>query len=525
MKRSTKIGLGAVTLLLGAVILSGCTASFCSTTDKTHILYAMDYGVTDYIERDSSDSETTPITITWKGTDYTVESVRANASFDFGSDIVFSSSSSSVISTITSSGIKSPALAYWAELDSVVLNYAVTQAYEDQNNGTSKLSWTLPEDPSTLTALQIRRPFVEYEKYEKGILDVYGYLKFYGTDYEKDNEVVLWGNQDLWQNSIREKIGPDFCPTSDFTKLYRSTMQNKIASYRSCLAIDEGDYGAYGDYKLPVEMESKAWTDWNGLLEFLFVWPIGALINVFNNLFAGLGNGVSQLFAIFFVTIIVRSLMLIVTLNQQKSTAKMNELQPEIQKIQAKYPNANTNSYEKNRMAMEMQTLYKKNKVNPLTSILVMIVQFPVFICVWGAMQGSAALSSGQFLNLRLSDSISSVLFNSAEWGSGGAAPTALVLFLLMSGAQVVSMLLPQWIQKHKAKNVAKLGKNPAQKQQNGRMKIFTYVMMGMIIFMGFSLASGMGVYWFVGALFSIAQTLITQAVTSSKTKKKKGHR
>ena len=43
-----------------------------------------------------------------------------------------------------------------------------------------------------------------------------------------------------------------------------------------------------------------------------------------------------------------------------------------------------------------------------------------------------------------------------------------------------------------------------------------------MIIFMGFSLASGMGIYWLFGALFSIAQTLIMQAVNDRKSRKTK---
>jgi membrane protein insertase Oxa1/YidC/SpoIIIJ len=91
-----------------------------------------------------------------------------------------------------------------------------------------------------------------------------------------------------------------------------------------------------------------------------------------------------------------------------------------------------------------------------------------------------------------------------------------------MAGSQVVSMLLPQWIQKSKLKKLEKLGKNPAQKQQDNKMKWFTYIMMVMIIVMGFSLASAMGVYWLIGALISIAQTLITNAVNNRKTHKKK---
>ena len=90
-----------------------------------------------------------------------------------------------------------------------------------------------------------------------------------------------------------------------------------------------------------------------------------------------------------------------------------------------------------------------------------------------------------------------------------------------MAAAQTVSMLLPQWIQKKKAKQIAKLGKNPAQKQQSNRMKWFTYIMLALIIFMGFSLASAMGIYWFIGAIFSIIQTLVIQVINDRKAKKR----
>ena len=44
--------------------------------------------------------------------------------------------------------------------------------------------------------------------------------------------------------------------------------------------------------------------------------------------------------------------------------------------------------------------------------------------------------------------------------------------------------------------------------------------MLAMIIFMGFSLVSALGVYWLIGALFSIAQTLITHAIMNRKKSK-----
>ena len=116
-----------------------------------------------------------------------------------------------------------------------------------------------------------------------------------------------------------------------------------------------------------------------------------------------------------------------------------------------------------------------------------------------------------------------SLLYFLAEFPSG--VWTALALFLLMTASQVVSMLLPQWISAAEKKKIAKLGRNPSQKESDNKMKWFTYIMLGMIIFMGFSLVSALGVYWLVGALFSIAQTVIMHAVMKRKKQKKNKNR
>ena len=53
MKKGTKIGLGLAALMMGAVVLSGCTNSFCSLKDKANILYAIDYGVCQYFDSEA----------------------------------------------------------------------------------------------------------------------------------------------------------------------------------------------------------------------------------------------------------------------------------------------------------------------------------------------------------------------------------------------------------------------------------------------------------------------------------------
>ena len=507
MKRKTKIAFGGLALLLGAVVLSGCTASFCTVTDKAHILYAFDYGVTRYVDAAEADSTYDYASAYINGSLVTLDNVKIQPYSDNEDDMrleiyEYCKTFKSIDETATKNNIKLPSLKFLYTLDAVVLGHILTEAGAD-----GSISYVdLVGDSNT-----------------KGALTKYGYLKF--EDSSRDSKKVLWSNFDSYIEEVKDVIefGVDDCPSNDYLKIYKQTMNSSTATYRSCLAVDTGDFGAYGPNGVPVEIQGKKWTDWKGLLEFLLVWPIGALIDVLTKslLSAGVLNGVSQMLSILIVTFLIRGLMLLMTIKQSSSNAKLNELQPEIQKIQAKYPNSNTDSNQRQRMAADMQKLYKKNNVNPASSLIVMIIQFPVFICVWGAMQGSAYLSSGEFLGLRLSDSISSVLFNGAKW-STGAAETALVLFLLMSAAQVVAMLLPQWIQKSRSKKVAKLGKNPAQSTQNNRMKWVTYIMLFMIIFMGFSLASGMGIYWLFGALFSIAQTLIMQKVNDNKAKQAK---
>ena len=503
MKKSTKIGLGIGGLLLGTLLLSGCTNSFCSTVDKAHILYAIDHGVCEYYATED-------------------EAKAASESYGLvpGTNVYFAASYDNcgnlrkIINAASKEGISIPSIRYYVALDHVVLDYAIQQrAAED----TTK---TVEEIKANLTVEEIGSA-----KENKGLLYDYGYLKFYGTNTKESKK--LWDNWVSFDNEVRTTyVGTLIydiaeCPNSDYLTYYKKQMSNTIGGYRSCLAIKNGNYGKYGAEEIEVQIQSKsygyAWR--NGPLSGLLVWPIGALLDVTTEAFAkGVGQGWAQLLAILIVTIIVRALMLVATFKQTTASSKMQELQPELAKIQAKYPNSNTNQYEKQRLAMETQALYKKHKINPLTSILVMIVQFPVFICVWGAMQGSAQLSSGEFLHLNLATSISSVLTNWSNWAHPTSGVwTALVLFLLMAGAQTVAMLLPQWLNSAKKKKVAKLGRNPAQKESDNKMKWFTYIMLAMIIFMGFSLVSALGVYWLVGALFSIAQTLITHAIMNRK--------
>ena len=234
------------------------------------------------------------------------------------------------------------------------------------------------------------------------------------------------------------------------------------------------------------------------------------------------GNGWAQVGAILLVTIIIRALLMLVTLPSTLSQTKMQLIQPELLKIQQKYPNSNTNQYEKQRMSQETMALYKKHKIHPFTQILVLIVQFPVFICVWGALSASSPLSTGNFYNMNLSMSNWTVLNNvNGLPGNTNGWWTAFALIIIMSICQFMATLVPTIIQKIQRKKISKLGKNPAEAKQNKTMKIVQWVMLAVIIVMGFTLPSGMGIYWIGGALFSVIQSLLVFFIGNRKKKKK----
>lgn len=547
MKRRTKLGISLAAISVGVIGLSSCTASFCSVTDLARMKYAFEPGI---VRLCPDSTETTEYKFSNEGSTYTytIKGVRFQVAtwehednpyigkFVYqevkdGEKVIKEKKELTYLNTIIKNvrdngsrsvdGSIAGTIEYLTRFDYLALNAIFGKAAND-NLYTDKVLDYSKED---------ERAIIDHD------LSYYSYLRFADdannnyTNWNHFNSearktVVAGSMLDQFTDNLNE-LSPDVCPGSDFIRAYHTQLDSYVSVNRTCLTTKTDKYGVYGYEANGIYINSKTWGDaWSrGFFEGLLVYPIGWLIDSIVIGFHGTGisAGMSAFLGIVFVTFIIRALMLLATWKQTQSNAKMTELQPEIARIQNKYPNSNTSKAEKARMAQDMQALYKKNHVNPFMTLIVMIIQFPVFICVWGALSGSAVLTNGTFLGLTLSTTIKDALFTGVYWTAAGgyAAVTALFLFLLMAAAQTVSMLLPQWIQKKKAKKIEKLGRNPAQKQQSNRMKWFTYIMLAVIIFMGFTLVSAMGIYWFIGAVFSIVQTLLIQWYTERKAKRK----
>lgn len=329
-------------------------------------------------------------------------------------------------------------------------------------------------------------------------------------DYEKNK---LWNNYNKWLDEARNSstIGIGLCPDRSYVNYYQRTFNSIASSYTTTITPIDKEYDG-------VYLEGKSWKEAfdYGFIEGLLVYPVSWMLYQFAHAF-GL-NGWGQIGAILLVTLIVRGVLILCTLKQTLSQQKMTQLQPELAKIQAKYPNAQTNQYEKQRMAQEQMALYKKNKINPMGTFIVLIFQFPIFIAVWGAMQGSAVLMSGDLIGLSLAASTMTSMFNFKSL----TCIIAWVIFILMAAGQFVSMKLPQWLQKKRVSKVEKLNRNPSMEQSQKTMSMVNNMMLIFIIFMGLSLPIAMAIYWFVSSLISILQTVIMQGLLAKKTNPKK---
>ena len=518
MKRKNKITLGIIGLATVALFAAGCTANFCTNEEKSRIAYAFEEGASEFLiglPEDSTD------VIATRSHGNVTQIIRASKD-ENGNIVSYSHSSqlNTVIESAKSSSIKVPSYNYFFELDSLAFEKTIEAYNTDPRNANNLIDVDHITDQELLNSC----------------LEDYGYVRYY-----KDNN-AFEGYRELNRN-IRNNLDYDKHATVDFENFYISSMTTLVEKYRSCITTFNKDkdhnyikYGNYGDGK-SIILNSVSWKDAWGkgghLIEGLIVYPVAWMVDSFAVAFAGGKNatseaiqakymtGVPQLLSIVVVTVIVRLFIFLCTFKSTLAQRKMTELQPELAKIQQKYPNANTNQAQKQRLAEEQMRLYKKHKVNPLSQLLVLIIQFPVFIGVWGAMTGSAVLSTGAVMGLHLSDSIWDTL-KIGPRTAGTGWWVALVLILLMSASQFFSMKVPQWIQKAKTKKVARLGKNPAQKQQNRTANIVSYVMLAMIVIMGFTLPAAMGVYWFVGAIVSLIQTVFTNVIFAGDRRKRK---
>jgi YidC/Oxa1 family membrane protein insertase len=234
---------------------------------------------------------------------------------------------------------------------------------------------------------------------------------------------------------------------------------------------------------------------WDSLLDGL-----GAILAFFYGVIPSYGV------AIIFLTVVVRLALFPLTAKQARSMLKMQQAQPEIKRLQAKYKTDRT------KMNEELMKYYKENQINPFGGCLPLVLQMPIFIALFSVLRhphnhipaesklfeafcGAAKVSDCKPQGLRFLGMDLSLAPSQAQGGLVDVIP-----YYLLIGLVVVTGYL-QFKQTQ-----ARQGPNAQVNQQQAIIgKIFPV----MFAFISFSLPAGVVLYFLVSNAWQIGQQAI----------------
>ena len=207
--------------------------------------------------------------------------------------------------------------------------------------------------------------------------------------------------------------------------------------------------------------------------------PLFYCLDTLNSFFHSMG------IAIMVMTIVFKLLMLPLSLKSHRSMNRMKKLAPTIDMLKTRYGS------DKVKLNQEIMALYRKENVNPASGCLPMLLQAPVFFCLYKVffvtIEMRHAPFMGWILDLSAPDPTSLFnLFGLIPWTPPG---------FLMIGLWPIVMGLTMVIQQ-------KTGPQPADPQQAKAMMIMPF----MFTFMFASFPVGLVLYWTWSNVLSILQ-------------------
>tara|TARA_Y100001970_G_scaffold39970_1_gene49264 strand:+ start:10056 stop:11732 length:1677 start_codon:yes stop_codon:yes gene_type:complete len=201
--------------------------------------------------------------------------------------------------------------------------------------------------------------------------------------------------------------------------------------------------------------------------------------------------------AIIAITICIRLAFFPLANFSFRSMAKMKALQPEMVRLKELHKN------DKMKLQQEMMALYKKEKVNPMSGCLPILVQIPVFFALYKVLFVTIEMRQMPFYGWiqDLSERDPTSIFNLF-----GLLPYDVPSFLVI-GAWPVAMGVSMWIQQ-------KLNPAPTDAMQ---AKIFMFFPLFLTVILA-PFPSGLVIYWTVNNILTMAQQVFIMKRTTVKT-------
>jgi YidC/Oxa1 family membrane protein insertase len=232
------------------------------------------------------------------------------------------------------------------------------------------------------------------------------------------------------------------------------------------------------------------------MLDFI-VYPFANLLLL---LYQYLGQ--QTIVAIAALTVLIRLLILPLTLSQQRSAQKMQELQPEIEKLRDKYGD------DQEKLTQEQMKLWRKAGVNPAGGCLPLLIQLPIMIALYRAIifiVPSTPLQlfqlSGNIWDERLATLRGLVPLQSTFLGMDLGQPPSPEQW--WAYALPILVFATSWLQQ-KLLTPPSAGDGQSQAEMmNRQMQIMMPLMFG---FISIQYATGLSIYFIISNLFGMAQ-------------------
>jgi len=281
------------------------------------------------------------------------------------------------------------------------------------------------------------------------------------------------------------KYKANFIISEPVTVDSKSTKTSEIKTFTAVkeVAVIDGYAEKLGIQKFDLAI------DWGWF--YFFTKPLFFIIDYFFKLTGNFG------FAIVIITALVRLIFFPLANYSFRSMAKMKVLQPEMMRLKELHKD------DKTKLQQEMMALYKREKVNPISGCLPVLIQIPFFFAIYKMLYVTIEMRHQPFfgwihdLSARDPTSIFN-LFGLIPWDP----PT-----FLMIGAWPILMGLSMYLQQ-------KLNPAPPDPIQ---AKIFMFFPLFLTIILA-PFPSGLVVYWTINNILTIAQQWIIMRKTKVKT-------
>ncbi|MEM8727658.1 MAG: membrane protein insertase YidC [Chlamydiota bacterium] len=234
----------------------------------------------------------------------------------------------------------------------------------------------------------------------------------------------------------------------------------------------------------PQYTQTESFHGWFAFISEPFAKLLYFIMNMFHNLTESWG------LSIILLTVVLRIIMYPLNAWSIKSTLKMQEISPKLQKLQEKYKK------DPKKGQMEMMAFYKEHKVNPFGGCLPLIIQMPFLFGMFDLLKSAFPLRGASFIpgwidNLTAPD----VIFS---WSH--PIPFIGTSFHLLPILLGVVMFFQQKMAAAQNKKKGPLTRQQQQQQKMGMMMTVVFT------FLFYKFPSGLNIYWLSSMILQILQ-------------------